>query len=190
MEKQEKINQEEKIESTEEQEAAQGTDEQTESKEVSLEELVLNLKEQNDELQDKLLRQMAENQNVRNRSSKSIEEARDYAIFAFAKDLIPVIDNLSRALEHMPEDISNDMKNLHEGVQMTKSELESVFSRNSLEAINPEAGDKFDYNAHHAISNIESKEHEDGTIVETMQVGYKIKARLIRPAAVTVAKNK
>jgi molecular chaperone GrpE len=139
-------------------------------------------------LQDKLLRQLAESENIRTRSAKLVEEAREYAIFDFTKDLMPVMDNLSRALDHLPDILDDDTKNIIEGVKMTKAQLESVFKKHHLESIAPQSGDKFDYNLHHAISQIMTGEFSAGSIVNTMQLGYKIKDRLIRPAAVTVAK--
>jgi molecular chaperone GrpE len=151
--------------------------------------MLIELSKQVDELKDRLLRQAAESENIRTRSAKAIDEARDYANFGFAKDLVPVMDNLTRALEHLPENLSDDIKNIIEGVSMTKRELESVFRRHSLESIHPESGEKFNYNLHHAISQIETQENEAGSIVTTMQTGYKIKDRLIRPAAVVVVKK-
>lgn len=142
-----------------------------------------------DVLQDKLLRQMAESENIRVRSAKLVNEAREYAIFGFSKDLIPVIDNLTRALEHLPEEIDNDVKNIIDGIKMTKNELESAFKKHALESILPQAGDKFDYHVHHAISQLVTDAYKPGMIVDTMQPGYKIKERLIRPAAVIVAKS-
>lgn len=150
---------------------------------------LVELSNQVDELKDRLLRQAAESENIRARSAKAVDEARDYANFGFAKDLVPVMDNLARALEHLPENLSDDMKNIIEGVSMTKRELESVFRRHALEAICPQPGEKFDYNLHHAISQIETQDHEAGSVVNTMQIGYKIKDRLIRPAAVVVVKK-
>lgn len=151
--------------------------------------LIKQLSEEVETLKDKLLRQMAESENVRSRSAKMIEEARDYALFAFSKDLVPVIDNLSRALEHLPDNLDDSTKNIISGVEMTKSELESAFKKHSLESILPQPGDKFDYHSHHAISQVVTKDYKAGTIVNTMQPGYKIKDRLIRPAAVAVAKD-
>jgi molecular chaperone GrpE len=174
----------------------QDTSQQVEEEAVELENNVSNteqitedLTRQIDVLQDKLLRQMAESDNIRTRSTKLVDEAREYAIFGFTKDLIPVMDNLSRALEHLPEHLDNDVKNVVEGIKMTKKEFESVFDRHLLESIAPQPGDKFDYHSHHAISQVVTDEYKPGTIVETMQVGYRIKDRLIRPAAVTVAKS-
>jgi molecular chaperone GrpE len=141
------------------------------------------------DLKDKLLRQMAESENVRVRSAKAIDEAREYANFGFAKDLVPVMDNLTRALEHLPEKLGEDMRNIVEGINMTKKEFESVFRKHALEPIHPNPGDKFDYHTHHAISQIVTDEHEAGSVVSTMQTGYRIRDRLIRPAAVVVAKK-
>jgi len=147
------------------------------------------LKEQIEVLQDKLLRQLAESENIRARGTMLADEAREFAVLGVAKDLVPVMDNLSRALEHLPEDLSADVKNMIAGVEMTKNELSSVFTKHGLESIEPQSGDKFDYNLHHAISQVMTDEHKPGSIVSTMQSGYKIKERLIRPAVVTVAKK-
>jgi len=166
------------------------TDQEPENTKDDYEKTIAVLSEQVETLQDKLLRQLAESENIRTRSTKLIEEARDYAIFGFTKDLIPVMDNLSRALEHLPQNLGDEMQNIVEGIKMTKDELESVFRTHSLESIAPQAGDKFDYHSHHAISQIVTDDFEDGTVVSTMQAGYRIKDRLIRPAAVTVAKSK
>lgn len=151
--------------------------------------LVESLQEQIESLQDKLLRSMAECENIRARSAKMTEEAKDYAITSFAKDLVPVMDNLSMALKHVPEAMSDDVKVVIDGVKMTFSEFENIFKKHGLKCISPEKGDKFDYNIHNAISQIVTEEFSEGTVVNTMQVGYKIKDRLLRPAAVVVAKK-
>jgi molecular chaperone GrpE len=140
-------------------------------------------------LQDKLLRSMAETENVRTRLNKNVEEAREYSIINFAKDLVPVVDNLARALTHLPANLDEETGSLIQGVKMTQKELENVFRKHGLEAIEPQEGEKFDYNAHHAITQVVTDKHKAGTIVNTMQVGYRIKDRLIRPASVAVAKN-
>ena len=150
---------------------------------------IYGLQEKIDQLQDKLLRQLAETENTRTRSAKLIEEEKDYAIFGFARDLVPVMDNLSRTLEHLPQHLDAETKNIVEGIKMTQKELDQAFKKHALELIHPNLGDKFDYHSHHAISQIMTDDQEAGTIVNTMQVGYKIKDRLIRPAAVSVAKK-
>jgi molecular chaperone GrpE len=152
-------------------------------------ELINSLTEQIELIQDKLLRAVAESENTRHRMNKKVEEAKDYAIVSFAKDLVPVIDNFSMALSHVPENLDDSAKIIVEGVKMTRDELLSVFKKHGIESIEPQEGDNFDYNNHYAISQVVTDQHKDGTIISTMQVGYKIKDRLIRPASVAVAKN-
>ncbi|MCC8416395.1 MAG: nucleotide exchange factor GrpE [Rickettsia endosymbiont of Gnoriste bilineata] len=154
----------------------------------SLQEIV-SLKNQIEILQDKLLRTIAESDNTRKRLEKSIEDARDYAIFSFAKDLLSVNDNLSRALEHKPQNMEGDIVNIITGVEMTKGELTSILQKHGLESIEPLLGEKFDYNIHHAISQIVSEEYDQDSVIAVMQSGYKIKDRLLRPAIVQVSKN-
>ena len=91
--------------------------------------LVNNLKEQVDLIQDKLLRAIAESENTRHRMNKKVEEARDFSIVGFAKDLLPVIDNFSRALSHVPENINEETKIIIDGVRMIKDELISIFKK-------------------------------------------------------------
>ncbi len=142
------------------------------------------------DLNEKLLRTMAETQNIRKRYEKQIEDTRDYAMVSFAKDLIAVIDNLERAIKFVPENPSDDLKNVIDGVIMTHKQLESVLRLHGVVAIVPIKGDKFDYNLHHAIAYVESEDVTNEHIVDLMQTGYKIKDRLLRPAGVSVAKNK
>ena len=186
--KKDEIGEENRIvnEDDKEQQIQENNDNETIFKEDS--EDILLLKKKIDNLQDKLLRSMAESENIRLRSEKKLEEAKQYSITNFAKALVPVADNLARAIEHMPSKLTDEQKALIQGIEMTKKELNDVFNKNGLELIKPEAGDKFDYNLHNAISQIETKDFSSGTIVSTMQVGYKIFDRLLRPAAVVVAK--
>ena len=146
------------------------------------------LKHQIEVLQDKLLRVAAENENIRRRYEKQLDETREYSVISFAKDLMSVMDNLSRALDHKPSDLDEHMRNFVAGVEMTKTELSNVFAKHGVEEISPEIGGKFDYNLHHAISQMASDEHPQGSVLQLMQVGYKIKDRLLRPAAVSVVK--
>lgn len=141
------------------------------------------------ELNDKMLRVAAESENMRRRYEKQIEEARDYSVVSFAKDLVPVMDNLSRALEHLPQEVDDVTKNIVMGIEMTKSELERVFTKHKIEPVVPQLGDKFDYNFHSAMLQAPTDEHEPGVVLQVMQVGYKIKDRLLRPAAVAVSKS-
>ncbi|ABE04687.1 nucleotide exchange factor GrpE [Rickettsia bellii] len=150
---------------------------------------IADLKAQIEELKDKLIRASAEIDNTRKRLEKARDEARDYAITTFAKELLNVSDNLSRALEHKPLDASVEVTNIIAGVQMTKDELDKVFHKHHIEEIKPEIGSTFDYNLHNAISQIEHPDHEPNSVINIMQVGYRIKDRLLRPATVQVTKK-
>lgn len=156
---------------------------------ASLTDQVQQLEQKIKELEEKLLRSAAETENLRRRYEKMIAEAADYSIFNFAKDLLAVMDNLTRALQHQPEQPDETVLNILTGVDMTKNELHSVFQKYGLEQIKPNTGEKFDYNLHAAISQIMSSDHDHDSIVDTMQTGYKIKDRLLRPAAVVVSKK-
>ena len=191
MNKQDKINQKEEETTTQEDQPQSSVeDKSTEQKDkpdesgVQIEKLLA----ERQELKDRLLRQMAENENVRTRNLKSVQETRDYAILGFAKDMISIMDNLSRALEHVPEELDDATKNIIDGVKMTHQELVNAFKKNNIDIIAPKAGDKFDYNVHCAISQQEAEGKESGVILSVMQQGYKIKDRLIRAASVVVSK--
>lgn len=149
---------------------------------------IANLKEQNEILQDKLLRIIAESENIKKRLEKTITDTREYAIFSFAKDLLAVNDNLIMTLDHRPQTIEGEVANIITGIEMTKGELTNIFTKHGLEPIEPQLGDKFDYNIHHAVSQIISEEYEQDSIISIMQLGYKIKDRLLRPAMVQVTK--
>jgi molecular chaperone GrpE len=140
-------------------------------------------------LEDKILRTSAEAENIRKRYEKMAQEAKDYATTNFAKDMVGVMDNLGRALEHRPIDANIQVNNIISGVEMTRNELVTIFKKHGIQAIEPQVGEKFDYNLHHAVSQIVTDEYNEGSIVDTMQVGYQMKDRLLRPAIVKVSKK-
>ena len=131
----------------------------------------------------------AETQNVRRRMEKEAQDARAYAATGFARDVLSVSDNLTRALEAIPAEMreSEAMKGLVVGLEATGRELESVFAKNGITRI-AAMGMPLDPNQHQAMVEIPSTEAEPGTIVAEMQAGYMIKDRLLRPALVGVAK--
>ena len=141
------------------------------------------------DLRDKLLRAVAETENVRRRSEKEKADAANYAVTNFARDMLAIGDNLSRALECVPEDMENpdNIKTLIEGVKMTERELSNIFERHGINKIDPK-GKAFDHNHHQAMFEAPT-EDPDGTVIQVMQVGYKIKDRLLRPAMVGVSKG-
>ena len=154
---------------------------------------ILEIKTENEKLkneyEDQILRLKAENDNLGKRYEKQISEARAFSITNFATDLLGVMDNMIRALSFVPEEIDNQTKNIIMGVEMTQKEMENVFARYGISVIDPKKGDVFDHNVQQAVSRVTSDEHKPGTVVDVLQVGYKLKDRLLRPASVTVAKE-
>jgi molecular chaperone GrpE len=132
----------------------------------------------------------AETQNVRRRMEKEAQDARAYAATGFARDILSVSDNLTRALEAIPAEMreSETMKPLVTGLEATGRELESVFAKNGITRI-AAMGLPLDPNVHQAMVEIPTADAEPGTIVAEMQAGYMIKDRLLRPALVGVAKK-
>ena len=132
----------------------------------------------------------AETQNVRRRMEKEATDARSYAATGFARDVLSVSDNLTRALEAIPAEMreSDAMKPLVTGLEATGRELDSVFAKNGITRI-ASMGMPLDPNQHQAMVEIPSADVEPGIIVAEMQAGYMIKDRLLRPALVGVAKK-
>ena len=139
--------------------------------------------------QQEVLYAQAETQNVRRRMEKEAQDARAYAATGFARDVLSVSDNLSRALEAIPAEMreSEAMKPLVIGLEATGRELDSVFAKNGITRI-AAMGMPLDPNQHQAMVEIATTDAEPGTIVAEMQAGYMIKDRLLRPALVGVAK--
>ncbi|WP_414713987.1 nucleotide exchange factor GrpE [Sphingomonas sp.] len=132
----------------------------------------------------------AETQNVRRRFEKEAQDAKTYAATAFARDVLSVADNLSRALSVIPPELREDekMKGLVVGLEATGRELDSVFARHGISKI-VAMGEMLDPNRHQAMMEVPSADVEPGTIVQEIQSGYMIRDRLLRPALVGVAKK-
>ncbi|MBW4331713.1 nucleotide exchange factor GrpE [Stakelama sp. CBK3Z-3] len=132
----------------------------------------------------------AEMQNIRRRAEKEAKDARAYAVTQFARDVLSVADNLSRALGAIPGDLREDdkMKGLVTGLEATGREFETVFTRHGIAKITA-MGEQLDPNRHQAMMEVPSEEAEPGTIVQEIQTGYMINDRLLRPALVGVAKK-
>ena len=132
----------------------------------------------------------AETQNVRRRLEKDIADARTYAATGFARDMLSVSDNLSRALEAIPPELHDDerLKALVTGIEATRRELDKVFGLHGIARI-AAVGLLLDPHQHQAMLEIPHAEHEPGTVIQELQAGYTIKDRLLRPAMVAVAKK-
>jgi len=142
------------------------------------------------ETKDRLLRALAETENVRRRFQRERDDAQKYAIGGFAKDLLSAVDNLRRALDAVPESEVGDprTKGLLDGVAATERELLAAFERHGLKRIDPK-GQRFDHNFHQAIFEAERPGAPPGTVIEVLQPGYVLHDRLLRPAMVGVAKG-
>lgn len=145
------------------------------------------------DIKDRLLRAMADSENIRRRAEKEKKEASKFAITRFSRDLLGVADNFQRALASLtPEmraEASEAVNTLIVGVEMTERELLSVFERHGITKVHPKAGEKFDPNLHQAIAEIPNEIHPKGSVVDVTQTGFAIEGRLLRPAMVTVSKN-
>ena len=156
-----------------------------------LEEKIAELEQKNTDLNDKLLRALAELDNVRRRSREEVEKTARCAISSFAADLVVVAENFFMASENAPkEEIEKNpaIKNYADAIVMTEKELLKILEKNQVKRIYP-LNQKFDHNFHEAIVHLES-EAEEGVVVQVIQSGYSIADRLIRPALVGVAKAK
>ncbi|XHY20022.1 Protein GrpE [Vibrio sp. NH-UV-68] len=157
-----------------------------EAKIAQLEAALLSSEAKVQEQQDSVLRAKAEVENMRRRSEQEIDKARKFALNKFAEELLPVIDNLERAIQ--AADTENEaIKPLLEGVELTHKTFADVVSKFGLKEINPE-GETFNPELHQAMSIQESPDHEANTVMFVMQKGYELNGRLIRPAMVMVAK--
>jgi molecular chaperone GrpE len=132
----------------------------------------------------------AETQNVRRRMEKEMADARAYAATAFARDILVVSDNLSRALDAIPAELREDdkLKGLVAGIEATAREIDKVFSLHGISRI-ASTGLPLDPNQHQAMMEVPSADAEPGTVLQELQAGYMIKDRLLRPAMVAVAKK-
>ncbi|WP_137167436.1 nucleotide exchange factor GrpE [Salinimonas lutimaris] len=139
-----------------------------------------------DEQQDSVLRARADMENARRRAEAEVDKARKFALERFAGELLPVIDNLERAIE--AGDTSNEaVKSLLEGVEMTHKSFLSTIEKFGLNVINPQ-GEAFNPELHQAMSMQESADHEPNTVMMVMQKGFELNGRLLRPAMVMVSR--
>lgn len=150
------------------------------------------LQAENAELKDKLLRAVAEAENVRRRAEREKQDAARYGAASFARDMVQVSDNLRRAIAALkPEErdaAPATVKALIEGVEMTERQLLSTFERHGIREITPAPGDRFDANLHEAMFEVPGSGQPAGTVVHVVEAGYSIGDRLLRAARVGVAK--
>lgn len=155
-------------------------------------ETLLRLMKENEELKDRALRAAAEMENLRRRTARDVHDARNYAIAAFARDMLSVSDDLGRALSAIPDEAraagDAGFKSLIEGVEITERAMQVTLERHGVRKLEPE-GEKFDPNFHQAMFEVPSPDVPAGTVIQVVQPGYSIGERVLRPAMVGVAKG-
>lgn len=150
------------------------------------------LRRENEDLRQQMLRALAEAENVRRRAQRDVSDARLYAVTSFARDLLNVADNFRRAMEAVDGvDVATlppELRGVLEGIRMTERELGTVFERHGIKPIDP-VGQRFDPNRHQAMYEIDNAEVASGTVLQVMQPGSMIGDRVLRPAMVGVARG-
>ncbi|MDA8752738.1 nucleotide exchange factor GrpE, partial [Halieaceae bacterium] len=129
----------------------------------------------------------ADAQNVKRRAEQDVEKARKFALERFCSELLPVVDNLERALEAAPAD-NDAVKPIAEGVELTLKSFLDALGKFNIEQVHPE-GEPFDPQVHQAMSMVENPDVEPNTVIAVMQKGYTLNGRLVRPAMVMVSKS-
>jgi len=152
--------------------------------------MVAKLVAENAELKDRALRALAEVENTRRRVERDRDDARQYAVTGFARDMLTIADSFQRALDSIPAEARANLpaqaKAVIEGVEATERQLMSTLERHGVKRIDA-AGVKFDPHLHQAIAEVPGSGRPAGTVVDVVQSGYRIADRLLRPAMVTVA---
>lgn len=140
-----------------------------------------------DDLRDRLLRSLAELENVRKRAERDRRDAEQYGGIKLARDLLSVHDNLGRALDAVDETLRTQASALIEGIELTQRDLLEAFRKNKIEAVSPEMGERFDPKLHQAMFEAPSPDHPQGTVMQVLSQGFVIGERLLRPAHVGVS---
>ena len=153
----------------------------------------LSVEEKLEDAENKLLRTLAETENLRKRYEREKEDLSNYVISNFAKETLSILDNLQRALSSIKtNDFKNDDENIKtfvEGIELTEKQIITIFEKFKIEQVKS-LDSNFDPNFHQAMFEVESEDKAPGTVVEVVQEGYKIGDRLLRPALVGVSKKK
>ena len=173
---------------------AQGADAGTpQTEEAKIAALVETLARENAEHKDRVLRTLAEMENLRKRTEREVSDMRQYGIASFARDVLAVADNMERALEALDAELRETanpaIKTLLDGVELTERELLKVLEKHGVKKFEPQKGDKFDPNLHQAMYELPDPTQPAGTVAQVVQPGYMIGERMLRPALVGVAKG-
>ena len=158
-----------------------------EESELTAEQLLVQMQEEAEAARDAALRAQADAQNIKRRAEQDIERARKFALEQFTRELLPVADNLERALESAAGD-DDVIKPIAEGVELTLKSLLDAMKKSNIEVVDP-LGEPFDPNLHQAMSMVENNDVEPNSVIAVMQKGYTLNGRLVRPAMVMVSKS-
>jgi molecular chaperone GrpE len=143
------------------------------------------------DFKDKLLRALADMENLRKRTEREVADARQYGVTAFARDVLQVSDNMHRALDaigvELAETTDSNVRALIEGIELTERELAKVLEKHGVKMFSPQ-GEKFDPNFHQAMYEVADGSVAPGTVAQVIQAGFTIGERVLRPALVAVAK--
>ena len=151
-----------------------------------------NLYAENAGLKDKVLRTLAEMENMRRRTEREVADAKAYGVTSFARDMLTVADNLRRAVEYITPEVKEaadpSVKTLIEGVDLTERDFLSRLIKHGVKKLEPQ-GQKFDPNMHEALFEVPDPSVPNGTVVQVVEAGYSIGERCLRPAKVGVARG-
>lgn len=171
---------------------AQAEDDERAVEEAEIDEEALEveaLRQERDQYKDKFMRALADAENARKRSERDRREAEQYGGSKLARDMLPVYDNLKRALDAATDEQREAFGPLLEGVELTLRELLSVFGKHGIKLISPAEGDVFDPNQHQAMFEAPVPGTTSGTIIQISAEGFMLHDRLLRPAQVGVSSN-
>jgi molecular chaperone GrpE len=144
------------------------------------------------DMKDRLLRTLAEMENLRKRTEREVADARTYGVTGFARDILTVADNMHRAMSALDDELRStageSLKGLLDGVELTERELLNVLEKHGVKKLEP-LKQKFDPNRHQAMYEIEDASVPSGTVLQVVQSGYTIGERVLRPALVGVSKG-
>ncbi|MCS6762054.1 MAG: nucleotide exchange factor GrpE [Candidatus Devosia symbiotica] len=150
------------------------------------------LRAENAELKDRVLRTVAEMENLRKRTEREVSDTRTYAIADFARDMLSATDALSRALIMLPAEVRDSgdatTKTLIEGIELAEREMQRLLAKHGVKPIEAQ-GEKFDPHKHQAMFEVPDPSQREGTVVQVVQAGFAIGNRILRPAIVGVAKG-
>lgn len=145
------------------------------------------VKAERDDMRDRFMRAIADAENARKRSERDRREAEQYGGSKLSRDILPVYDNMKRALDAVTDEQREEAKALIEGIELTMRELLNVFKKHGIELVSPQVGDRFDPQQHQAMFEAPMPDTKAGDLIQVMTEGFMLHDRLLRPAQVGVS---